>query len=82
MDCRASGAEEHDRGRMTTPDLTTLPQRGYLPEEVQHMLGLSCIDRVWKLARAGKLPGALKVGNQWRFNREKFDAFLQGQQAA
>jgi excisionase family DNA binding protein len=40
------------------------------------------VDRttIYRMADAGRLPG-LKVGNQWRFQREKIEAWLQGQQS-
>lgn len=39
------------------------------------------VDRttIYRMADAGRLPG-LKVGNQWRFQREQIEAWLQGQQ--
>jgi excisionase family DNA binding protein len=47
----------------------------YTSEQVASILQLK--ERtVQALARTGRLPGALKVGNQWRFNREKLDKWL------
>jgi len=34
-------------------------------------------NTVYHLARSGKVP-AIKVGKQWRFNREQLDAWMQG----
>ena len=31
---------------------------------------------VYELARAGRLPGAAKVGGQWRFNRTTLEEWL------
>jgi len=67
---------------MSAPDVSTIPPRAYLPEEVAQMLALPSAEAVWKLARRGKIPGAIKIGNKWRFNRERFDQYLQGAQAA
>lgn len=32
---------------------------------------------VYHLARTGRLPGAAKVGNQWRVNRAKLSEWLE-----
>jgi excisionase family DNA binding protein len=32
---------------------------------------------VYELARTGRLPGAAKVGGQWRVNRETLTAWLE-----
>ena len=31
---------------------------------------------VYDLCREGKLPGAAKIGNQWRVNRQQLDEWL------
>ena len=67
---------------MTTPDPELVPPRGYVSEEVRQMYGFGSIDRVWKLAQQGRIPGAYKIGNQWRFARAAVDAHLAGEQVA
>jgi len=36
---------------------------------------------VYRLAREGMIPG-FKVGNQWRFSKERVDQWMAGQEAA
>ena len=45
--------------------------------QVAHLMGVHPAT-VRRLARAGKLPGAYKVGRQWRFARETIEE-LRGQ---
>ena len=49
--------------------------------EVARLVRLS-EKSVYKLAQAGRLPGAAKVGNQWRVNREELLAWLKAGGAA
>ena len=38
-------------------------------EEVAELLRISSRS-VYNMAQTGELPGAIKIGNQWRINRE------------
>lgn len=49
-------------------------------EEVARYLRLHP-STVYRLAREGIIPG-FKLGSQWRFNRERVDRWMAGQEAA
>ncbi len=35
-------------------------------------------ETIYKMAQKGQIPGS-KIGNQWRFRRERVDSWLEGQ---
>jgi excisionase family DNA binding protein len=52
------------------PDLLTVP-------EAAAMLGFSA-EHCYRLARANKLPGAVKIGCRWRVSRPRLLEYLHG----
>jgi excisionase family DNA binding protein len=57
-----------------------------LPGDVAHLswaakrLGIG-LSTAYRLAAAGQIPGAFKVGSQWRVSKPKFEAEVHGQVA-
>jgi len=55
-----------------------------LPEDVKHLawaaecLGIG-LSTAYRLAPLGQIPGAFKVGAQWRVSKPKFEAEVHGQ---
>ena len=82
----ASAQNDHDR--MARGDLITVPEAprrdGGLPDDVRHLsyaaeqlsIGLST---AYRLAAAGQIPGAFRVGSQWRISVPRFQAVVHGQ---
>ncbi len=58
-----------------------------LPADVQHLswaadqLGIGT-STAYRLAAIGQIPGAFKVGAQWRVSKPKFEAEVHGQVAS
>ncbi len=44
--------------------------------EVSEQIRFS-VGRVYRLARAGRIPGAVKIGGRYRFSRKKLEAWLE-----
>jgi excisionase family DNA binding protein len=55
-----------------------------LPGDVAHLswaakrLGIG-LSTAYRLAAAGQIPGAFRVGSQWRISKPKFEAEVHGQ---
>ena len=55
-----------------------------LPDDVKHLswaaerLGVSC-STAYRLALLGQIPGAFKVGAQWRVSVPRFNAVVHGE---
>ena len=47
-------------------------------DEAAKALGIS-LRGLQSLAKQGRIPGAVKVGYLWRFNRAKLEAFIAGE---
>ena len=45
-------------------------------DEVSSLLKVSK-ETIYKMVQKGELPGAFKIGNQWRFNKTKIDSWLE-----
>ena len=43
--------------------------------EVSEQIRFS-VGRIYRLARSGRIPGAIKIGGRYRFSRKKFEAWL------
>jgi excisionase family DNA binding protein len=72
---RAQAPAPHAIERVIMNQTIEQPTKDALPEtqtlaEVADVLRVS-EDTVRRLAEAGDIPGAFKVGQQWRFNRDK-----------
>ena len=57
----------------------TMEERWMTLPEVAEYLQVSR-DLIYRLAQKGKIP-ASKVGNQWRFKKEKIDQWMETQEA-
>lgn len=57
--------------RLADPDLVSL-------EEAAALLGMNR-NTVYRYARAGLLPGAIKVGSLWRFSLVRYRRTIHGQ---
>ena len=53
----------------------TMQERWMTLQEVAEYLQLSK-DRIYRLAQTGNIP-ASKVGNRWRFRRERIDSWME-----
>ncbi len=56
-----------------------MSERWMTVQEVADYLHVSP-DLIYRLAQKGKIP-ASKVGNQWRFKKEKIDQWMEQQEA-
>jgi len=58
-----------------------------LPEDVKHLswaaekLGIG-VSTAYRLASTGQIPGAFKVGAQWRVSAPKFMAAVHGRESS
>jgi len=57
-----------------------------LPDDVEHLVwGAERLDiglsTAYRLAKAGKMPGAFQIGSQWRISVPAFEAAIHGQGA-
>ena len=51
------------------------------PEQVQQKIQISRTT-FFRLVQSGKLPGAKKVGDSWRIDRDQLRAYFQGENEA
>lgn len=65
---RIKGGNESLERRLLDPS-TGVPILG-TTEDVSRLFGIH-YEQTLRLARAGKIPGAKKIGSQWRFRMDK-----------
>ncbi len=61
--------------------MTDLPPDLMLLSEAARRLGIS-VSAAYRAAKAGRLPGAIKVGGAWRVSIPRFDREVHGTAAA
>lgn len=64
--------------RTPVPAEATLPPDLLNAPQLARRLGIGK-DKVYQMARAGQIPGAILIGSHWRFSAVKVDRWLHGE---